>query len=153
MPGYGLKKATAGHGLLPWDWARRRLVKSHNYWICTMRPRGGGPHLMVVWGLWLDEKFYFSTGEKSRKARNLAANPRCVIATDNAAEAVILEGTAEVFPIQDDPAFLQRFIREYKKKYDWLIKGDEGNFYRVHPRRAFGLYEKDFLGSTTRWRF
>ncbi len=37
---------------------------------------------MLVWGLWLDGAFYFSTGRKSRKACNLAENSYCVIATD-----------------------------------------------------------------------
>jgi len=32
-----------------------------------------------VWGVWLDDAFYFSSGAKSRKARNLAANPNCVV--------------------------------------------------------------------------
>ena len=39
---------------------------------------------MLVWGLWLDGAFYFSTGRKSRKACNLAENSPCVIATDRA---------------------------------------------------------------------
>lgn len=33
--------------------------------------------------------FYFSTGKQSRKARNLAANPQCVIATEVVSEAEI----------------------------------------------------------------
>jgi hypothetical protein len=152
MPGYGLAKATAGRGLLPWRWARERLVKSHNYWLSTSRP-DGGPHVMLVWGLWLDEAFYFSTGRESRKARNLAANPRCVICTENAAQAVILEGVAEKFSIRRKPAFFKRYITDYKKKYNWKIDGSEGNFYAVHPRVVFGLWEKDFLGATTRWQF
>ena len=77
MPGYGLPKGTKG--LLPWGWAEQRLKKSHNYWITTVRP-DGSPHTMIVWGLWLDGRFYFSTGRQSRKARNLAANPACTSA-------------------------------------------------------------------------
>src|SRR5205823_11762931 len=86
MPGYGLPKDKKG--LLPWSWAEERLTKSHNYWISTARP-DCTPHTMVIWGLWLEGAFYFSTGEKSRKARNLQAHPQCVICTENAAEAVI----------------------------------------------------------------
>jgi hypothetical protein len=55
---------------MPWTWAEERLGESHNYWIATSRP-DGRPHLMVIWGLWLDGVFYFSTGGQSRKARNL----------------------------------------------------------------------------------
>src|SRR2546427_9849951 len=85
MPGYGLPKGTKG--LLPWGWAEQRLKKSHNYWITTVRP-DGSPHTMIVWGLWLDGRFYFSTGRQSRKARNLAANPKCILCTERADEAI-----------------------------------------------------------------
>ena len=96
MPGYGLPRGTKG--LLAWDWAERCLARSHNYWIVTVRP-DAAPHTMVVWGVWVDERFYFSTGRGSRKARNLASNPACIVCTENAAEAVIVEGSAtEVVP-------------------------------------------------------
>ena len=50
---------------------------------------------MPVWGVWLDDTFYFSTGRKSRKGRNLAANAACTITNDDAEDAVIVEGSAE----------------------------------------------------------
>jgi nitroimidazol reductase NimA-like FMN-containing flavoprotein (pyridoxamine 5'-phosphate oxidase superfamily) len=152
MPGYGLADAASGKGLLPWRWARERLSKSHNYWIATTRP-DSSPHVMLVWGLWLDEAFYFSTGRESRKARNLSGNPHCVISTDNSAEAVIVEGVAKEIPILEDAAFLKKYIKLYKQKYNWQMDGSEGNFYIVRPRVVFGLLEKDFLGATTRWQF
>jgi hypothetical protein len=66
--GYGLPESD--RGLLPWSWANQRLNKSRNYWITTVKPVGP-PHTMVVWGLWRDGRFLFSTGGKSRKAKNL----------------------------------------------------------------------------------
>jgi general stress protein 26 len=51
---------------------------------------------MIIWGLWIDGAFWFGTGGKTQKARNLARNPNCVVGTQNAAEAVILEGVAEL---------------------------------------------------------
>jgi hypothetical protein len=152
MPGYGLKDANSGTGLLPWSWALERLTKSHNYWIATTRP-DGRPHIMIVWGLWFNDAFSFSTGRDSRKARNLAANPHCVLCTENAAEAVILEGAVEELPVLRDPPMLKSYILAYKKKYDYQMDGSEGNFYAVRPRVVFGLLEKDFLGATTRWQF
>src|SRR5881396_1639873 len=92
MPGYGLPKSKKG--LLAWKWAEQRLKKSRQYWIATTRP-DGRPHVMVVWALWLDGVLYFSTGRHSRKAKNLAANPHCTMCTEDAAEAVILEGSVE----------------------------------------------------------
>jgi len=50
---------------------------------------------VAVWGLWLDGAFYFSTAARSQKARNLSANPACVVTTESADEAVIVEGVAE----------------------------------------------------------
>src|SRR6266446_7199 len=81
-------------GLKPWPWALERLEKSHNYWISTTRP-DGRPHLMIVWGIWWQDAFWFSTGPRTRKAKNIAADPHVVIGTEKADEAVILEGTAE----------------------------------------------------------
>ena len=49
---------------------------------------------MPVWGVWLDDAFFFSTGRKSRKGQNLAANPACTVANDDGEEAVIVEGVA-----------------------------------------------------------
>src|SRR5918911_2460896 len=91
MPGYGTPRGRKG--LLPWTWAEQRLRRSHNYWVITVRP-DGTPHAMPVWGIWVDQRFVFSTGAKSRKARNLQANPSCVVCTERSAEAVIVEGTA-----------------------------------------------------------
>ena len=147
MPGYGVPDTRKG--LLPWSWAEQRLKKSHNYWISTTKP-DGSPHTMVIWGLWDKGVFYFSTGEKSRKGRNLAANPHCVIATENAAEAVVVEGTATLIA---DPATLKSFARAYEKKYEWDMQNSTEPVYVLRPQVAFGLYEKQFQGSATRWKF
>src|SRR5436305_14225844 len=99
-------------GLKPWGWAVERLEKSHNYWIATTRP-DGGPHLMVVWGIWWQDAFWFSTGARTRKSKNIAANPRCVIGTEQADEAIILEGAAQ--PIRDRAVWKQ-FVQIYNPK-------------------------------------
>src|SRR3954468_6472724 len=96
MPGYGMPRGAKG--LLPWTWAEERLRTSHNYYLMTVRP-DATPHAMPVWGVWVDNRFFFSTGAQSVKARNLAVNPSCVICTEKAAEAVVVEGTAS--PVTD----------------------------------------------------
>ena len=146
MPGYGLPRGTKG--LLAWDWAERRLARSHNYWIVTVRP-DAAPHTMVVWGVWVDERFYFSTGRGSRKARNLASNPACIVCTENAAEAVIVEGSAT----EVDPATIERVAPAYYRKYKpWKLDPAMGPVFEVRPRAAFGLREKTFRAAT-RWMF
>ena len=93
-PEYGILGPKQGKGLLPWNWATGRLAQSRGYWLATTRP-DGRPHMAVVWGVWLHGRFYFFTGTDSRKARNLAANPRCVVCPEDTDEAVIVEGVAE----------------------------------------------------------
>ncbi len=157
LPDYGLLDAQSGQGLLPWSWATEQLLNAHNYWIATTRP-DGQPHLMPVWGVWLDEIFYFSTGRRSRKALNLAADPRCVVCPERADEAVILEGVAEKVV---DPLLLRQVADALSEKYQWSMEptqegvrdahGNEGPVFAVHPRVAFAWGE--FPKSATRWIF
>jgi uncharacterized pyridoxamine 5'-phosphate oxidase family protein len=152
MPGYGLPKSKKG--LLAWKWAEDRLGKSRQYWIATTRP-DGRPHVMVVWALWMDGLLYFSTGSKSRKARNLKANPNCTMCTEKADEAVILEGVVDT---ERNVETIREFLRLYEKKYKWdmssmaddLLKLKEPVFY-LKPKVGFGLWEKKFATSATRW--
>ncbi len=154
MPGYGLPKGTKG--LLPWSWAQRRLEKSHNYWITTARP-DGSPHTMIVWGLWLDGVFLFSTGRQSRKARNLKENQHSVVCTEQANQAVIVEGIAEEVADVDRRRV---FLKRYQRKYSFDMSGFEADIlslkepiYSVRPVVAFGLDEKKSLNAATRWQF
>ena len=163
-PGYGFPKGQKG--LLPWAWAEQRLKKSHNYWITTVRP-DGSPHTMVVWGLWQDGRFLFSTGSKSRKARNLAGNSNCIVSTEHANEAVIVEGEAEIA----DVAARREMLPAYEKKYKfdmssmkddilamkepvfavrrWLCLGCRRNSFRASPRAGNSRFsiEKQGVGA------
>jgi hypothetical protein len=152
-PGYGFPKGTKG--LLSWSWAEKRLKKSHNYWITTVR-RDGSPHVMVVWGLWQDGRFLFSTGSTSRKARNLAANRNCVVCNEQAHEAVIVEGMAEIA----DVAARRKMIPAYERKYKFDLSSMKDDMlsmkepvFAVRPRVVFGLWEKHFQKKSTRWKF
>lgn len=154
MPDYGLPKSKKG--LLSWKWAEGRLKKSRQFWIATTRP-DGRPHVMVIWALWMDGLLYFSTGKDSRKARNLAANPHCTMSTDAADQAVIVEGMVETERNVDT---ICKFVPLYEKKYKWklgemgekMISLEDPVFY-LRPRVAFGLWEKKFSSSATRWIF
>jgi hypothetical protein len=155
--GYGFPKGKKG--LLPWSWAEQRLKRSHNYWITTITADGSKqpkPHTMVVWGLWQDGRLLFSTGSKSHKARNLAQNPKCLICTEHAHEAVIVEGVAEIA----DVAARRKMIPTYERKYKWdlsTMKDDmlsmKEPVFAVRPSVVFALWEKHFQGKSTRWKF
>ena len=142
-------------GLKPWSWALERLEKSHNYWIATARPDGRA-HLMLVWGLWWQDAFWFSTGLRTRKARNIAANPYCVIATEAADEAVILEGKAEEIA---DRSIWKQIVDIYNRKYGGdvgpLLEGSGSSIFRVKPQVVFAQDEhaENFTESVTRWTF
>ena len=151
--GYGFPESKKG--LLPWAWAEQRLKKSHNYWITTVKP-DGSPHTMVVWGMWQDGRFLFSTGSKSRKARNLAENPNCIVGSENAAEAIIVEGVAEIA----DVAARRKMLPAYERKYKFdlsTMKDDilsmKEPVFAVRPRVVFAMWEKYFQSKSTRWKF
>ncbi|HEY1678611.1 MAG TPA: pyridoxamine 5'-phosphate oxidase family protein [Candidatus Sulfotelmatobacter sp.] len=152
-PGYGFPDSMKG--LLPWSWAEQRLKKSHNYWITTVKP-DGSPHTMVVWGLWQDGRFLFSTGGKSRKARNLAENANCIVCTERAEEAIIVEGIAEVA----DLAARKKFLPPYERKYKFDLSSMKGDIlsmkepvFAIRPRVVFAMWEKHFQSKSTRWKF
>jgi uncharacterized pyridoxamine 5'-phosphate oxidase family protein len=147
MPGYGVE--VSPKGLLPWDWADKRLSKTENYLLATVRA-DGRPHVMPVWGIWLDGRFYFSTGRKSVKARNLASNPNCVLCAGNANEAVILEGRVTK---NRDKALFKRIADVYFQKYKFDVSTMKEPFFCIRPRVAFGQIEKTFTKSATRWTF
>ncbi len=151
MPGYGILAADQGRGLLPWTWATKRLTMARTYWIVTTRSNGR-PHAMPVWGIWLDDAFYFSTGAQSRKARNLAANPDCVVGIELDGEAISVEGQAGLVT---DPLVIQRFAEKYSAKYHWDTGGFAEPVYVVHPKVAFAFSSVtgEFQKSATRWTF
>ena len=168
MPGYGLPEGNKN--LLPWSWAEQHLKKSHNYWITTIKPgtspdkasldkawpEKASPHTMVVWGLWQDGRFLFSTGSQSRKARNLTQNANCVVCSEHAQEAVIVEGTAEIADLPARRKFLPPYERKYKfdmSKMKADILSMKEPVFAVRPRVVFGLWEKEFIEKSTRWTF
>ena len=149
------KVADSTSGLKPWPWALERLEKAHNYWIATSRP-DNRPHLMIVWGVWWHDAFWFSTGPRSRKAKNIATHPQCVIGTEKADEAVILEGSAQEIA---DRALWKEIAEVYDRKYGGellpLLESSGGCIFRVEPHTAFGQDEhaENFVEAVTRWSF
>jgi hypothetical protein len=151
MPDYGIQGPDEGSGLLPWSWAEQRLTESRNYWVTSLWP-DGRPHSMPVWGVWDGQALWFGSGRRSRKARNLAVDPGCVVATENADEPVIIEGSAEV---AQERHVIARVAELMNAKYGGItVEFLAANAtMRVRPRWAFGIAHEDFIGSPTRWAF
>jgi Pyridoxamine 5'-phosphate oxidase len=142
---------------LPWTWATERLTRARNYWIATVSPNGQ-PHSRPVWGVWLGNALYFSTG--SRAAQNLVANPAITVHLESGSDVVIIEGVAEVVSAT---SLVERVASLYNQKYHWDIDPHQlpGPFYAVRPQVAFGWIADGsgldrgaaFHGTATRWRF
>jgi PPOX class probable F420-dependent enzyme len=154
MPGYGMLGPAEGTGLLPWSWAEERLLGSHNFWLATRWP-DGRPHVMPVWAVWHQAMLWFSSSKGSRKARNLAADPRCVLTTTDSDNPVVVEGVAELLI---EPAHLDEYLAVTNAKYGTsygfeMVDPTKNCSFRMRPTWAFGLASGDFTGSPTRWSF
>ena len=98
----------------------------------------------------------FSTGSKSQKVRNLERNPKCVVCTELANEAVIVEGVAEVADVETR----RKFLSQYERKYNFDMSSMKADIlamkepvFAVRPQLVFGLWEKYFQSKSTRWKF
>lgn len=158
-------------GVLPWAWALERLVEARNFWVATA-DASGRPHALPVWGAWVDagepaddapttDRFWFSCATDARKARNLAANPQIVVATEDTVEVVSIEGRAEL--LAGDA--IEPGVLAIAEKYGNLPEMEgvdqmaaflrENTMVSVTPDRAFGIIERpeDFGPRATRWRW
>ena len=116
-------------GLLAWSWVREHLTQAIVYWVSTTRP-GGAPHAAPIWGVWLDEVLWFEGGRGTRRARNLALDPRAVAAvhvSDDA--AIIVEGEVED-RTDPDPALASRLLDGFGKyrATRWAYEADPANW-------------------------
>jgi nitroimidazol reductase NimA-like FMN-containing flavoprotein (pyridoxamine 5'-phosphate oxidase superfamily) len=154
MPGYGTLPADEGSGLLPWSWAAERLTRSHDFWLATVTPQGV-PHLMPVWAVWDRAALWFSSSNGSRKARNLAAQPRCSLATDNPLEPVVVHGRARrVTATEELAAMLAAENAKYETSYGLdMVDPAVNSVFTLLPEWVFALDSSDFAGSPTRFTF
>jgi hypothetical protein len=92
-------------GLPPVDWATAAgmldaglapppdAANARTTWLSTVS-EDGSPHVTAVGALWLDGTFWFQTGAGTRKARNVARDPRCSVAISIRDADVVIEGDA-----------------------------------------------------------
>jgi pyridoxine/pyridoxamine 5'-phosphate oxidase len=88
----------------------QRLQTERNIWLATNRA-DGRPHLVPVWFVWWNGRFYLGIQSGSVKALNLAHNPKVSLALEDGVRVVICEGTAVTVPPPLDPQPSTSFSR------------------------------------------
>jgi general stress protein 26 len=81
----------------------------------------GSPHVTGLGALWVDGAFWFETGEHSRKARNLARDPRCTLSVASREFDVVVEGDAQRVT---DPASVKAMAERWAAG-GWPCRVDE----------------------------
>ena len=66
----------------------------HTCWLATI-DADGAPHVTGIGALWAHGTFWFETGERTRKGRNLARDPRCTLSVATHDFDLVVDGTAE----------------------------------------------------------
>jgi pyridoxine/pyridoxamine 5'-phosphate oxidase len=108
MKGYPMEITNLGmaDGLPPVDWAAvaEKLdarsapapdaANSRTTWLSTIN-EDGSPHVTAVGAPWVDGAFWFQTGDPTRKAKNVARDPRCSLSVSAHEFDLVIEGTAE----------------------------------------------------------
>ena len=98
---------------------------------------------------------WFSSSNGSRKARNLAGQPRCSLATDDPLEPVVVQGRAERVT---EPAVLAAMLAAENAKYGTsygpdMVDPASNSVLRLRPEWVFALDSRDFTGPPTRFTF
>jgi nitroimidazol reductase NimA-like FMN-containing flavoprotein (pyridoxamine 5'-phosphate oxidase superfamily) len=151
---------------LPWSEARDRLAQTRFYWVATTRP-DGRPHVRPVLGVWVEGAMYSTTGPNTRKAANLAHDPRCAITARTDGMDLVLEGDASF--VRDDDT-LRKVAKAYDEKYGWPVTIQDGAYdapygaptagpppyelYRITPTVVLGFgTDETYAPRSTRFRF
>jgi pyridoxine/pyridoxamine 5'-phosphate oxidase len=137
----------------------------HTCWLATI-DRDGRPHVAGIGGMWVDGSFWFETGESTRKAKNIARDPRCTLAVAVHEFDLVVEGEAKKVT---DPAAVAEMAERWASA-GWPARVDESgvaltadfsapsagpppwSVYRVTVDRATALGTVE-PGGATRWTF
>jgi hypothetical protein len=137
----------------------------HTCWLTTINA-DGSPHTTALGALWVHDTFWFETGARTRKGRNVARDPRCSMALSLLEFDLVVEGTAQQVT---DPARVTDLARRWADQ-GWPCEPDESGtaltaaysaqsagrppwyVYRIDPTSAYALQTVEPFGAT-RWRF
>jgi nitroimidazol reductase NimA-like FMN-containing flavoprotein (pyridoxamine 5'-phosphate oxidase superfamily) len=153
---------------VPWSRALDALEEgdqqgNQTSFLTTVRP-DGRPHVAGVGAVWDNGRVYFVSGPGTRKSRNVAENPSCVMAISLKGIDLVIEGDAE--RVTDDQT-LQRLAKRYAEG-GWPARVENGAFtydysapsagpppwyvYAITPKTVYGVLAAE-PGGAMRWRF
>ena len=156
-----------GDAELPWSRAETALSTPASpeitHFLGTCRP-DGTPHAAGIGAQWMAGGYYFTSNPTTRKARDLAVNPRCTISVRAAGIDLVFEGTAA--RVTDD-ATLELVAANYRDGgWPAQVEGDAltapfsapsagpppWEVYRFTARTVVGVATREPYGAT-RWTF
>jgi hypothetical protein len=157
-----------GAGALPWSRVQEALGTGSvgaevPCFLGTVRP-DGRPHSAGIGVVEDGGDFYITSGPRTRKSRNLAANPACTLTMRLDGVDLVVEGEAE--RVTDAPT-IDRVVALFRDG-GWPCERDGDaltapysaqsagpppwHLYRITPRRAFGVGLREPYGAS-RWEF
>jgi hypothetical protein len=137
----------------------------HTCWLATIN-RDGSPHVTGIGALWVDDAFWFETGEATRKGKNLARCPRCTLSVATHDFDLVVEGEARKVT---DPSTVAAMAERWVAA-GWPARVDDTGLaltaefsapsagpppwvvYHLSPQTATALLTVE-PGGATRWRF
>jgi hypothetical protein len=137
----------------------------HTCWLTTINP-DGSPHVTGIGAIFVDGSFWFESGERTRKAKNLARDPRCALSVATEEFDLVLEGEArqatdpptvaamaERWAAEGWPARVDETGQALTAEYSAPSAGPPPWFvYRFSHHTATALQTVE-PGGATRWRF
>ena len=145
----GYKMPETSENLVTWDFVAEQMSQSRHYWISTVFP-DSRPHVVPVWGIWLEDRFHFEGSMQTSWGRNISKNPRIAVHLPSADKVVIIEGTAHILgddEIDDEAWNILDSI--FQQKYQ-VEKGSP--YIYVQPKRVLA-WNGEALTTMTRWIF
>ena len=135
--------------LVSWDFVSEQMTRSRHYWISTVYS-DHRPHVVPVWGIWFENRFYFEGSMETAWARNISNNPNIAVHLPDADKVVTMEGTAHI--IQDDEIddeMWDLLDSTFQRKYQ---VDKSSPFIYVNPKRILAWDGED-ITTMTRWVF